>query len=55
MGAEALREYFEVDARHIAWAALEALAREGRFPAKRLEGAMSALEIDPGKADPTVT
>ncbi|MCK5363374.1 MAG: pyruvate dehydrogenase (acetyl-transferring), homodimeric type, partial [Gammaproteobacteria bacterium] len=49
----ALREYFEVDARHVAWAALEGLARRGRFPEKRLRDAMSSLGIDPDKQAPS--
>jgi pyruvate dehydrogenase E1 component len=51
-GRAALRDYFEVDARHIAWAALRALARTGKFPADRLDAAMSALSIDPDKPNP---
>ena len=51
-GREALRRWFEVDAHHIAWATLEVLAREGKFPKKRLTGARAALGIDPEKADP---
>ena len=52
-GRASLRDYFEVDARHVSWAALEALAREGRFAEGRLAEAASALEIDPDKPDPT--
>ena len=48
----ALREFFEVDARHVAWAALERLARSGRYPEKRLGEAMTALDIDPNKPSP---
>jgi len=51
-GRAALRDYFEVDARHIVWATLEALSRTGRFPKKRLAEAMSQLKIDPDKSDP---
>jgi pyruvate dehydrogenase E1 component len=51
-GRSALRDYFEVDARHIVWATLDALARTGRFPKKRLEEAMSLLKIDPEKPNP---
>jgi pyruvate dehydrogenase E1 component len=48
-----LRDYFEVDERHIAWAVVEKLARSGKFPKNRLKGAMSALKIDPDKPNPT--
>ncbi|MHC4218706.1 MAG: pyruvate dehydrogenase (acetyl-transferring), homodimeric type [Planctomycetota bacterium] len=52
-GRAALREYFEVDARHVAYATLEALARKGRISAEQLRDAARKLAIDPGKADPT--
>ena len=48
----ALRDHFEVDGRHIAWATLRELARTGKFPTDRLDGAMSALNIDPNKPNP---
>ena len=48
----ALRDHFEVDARHVTWATLAILARAGKFPAKRLVEARSALAIDPDKPDP---
>jgi pyruvate dehydrogenase E1 component len=51
-GRAALRDYFEVDTRHIAWATLRVLARTGKFPADRLDEAMSALRIDPDKTNP---
>jgi pyruvate dehydrogenase E1 component len=49
----ALRDHFEVDARHITWFTLEALARKGKFDRKSLAEAMSTLKIDPNKTDPT--
>ncbi|MFH1723487.1 MAG: pyruvate dehydrogenase (acetyl-transferring), homodimeric type [Elusimicrobiota bacterium] len=49
---EALRDFFEVDARFIALAALNALFREGKLPASAVAKAMKELEIDPEKADP---
>jgi pyruvate dehydrogenase E1 component len=52
-GRAALRDYFEVDARHVAWAVLRGLARQGRFSAARLRKARAALEIDPAKPNPT--
>jgi pyruvate dehydrogenase E1 component len=49
---EALRDFFEVDAKHIVLAALGALAREDRFPQSRLEKAAKQLDIDPKKPNP---
>jgi pyruvate dehydrogenase E1 component len=49
----ALRDYFEVDARHVTWATLEALHRQGRFDAKKLARAKKKLDIDPDKPNPT--
>lgn len=48
----ALREHFEVDARHIAFAALSALASEQKFTGDRLKQAQEELEIDSEKIDP---
>jgi len=52
-GRVALRDYFEVDSKHVAYATLCALARKKQFPANKLKKAMSELEIDPDKPDPT--
>jgi pyruvate dehydrogenase E1 component len=52
-GRAALRDHFEVDARHVAWATLQALARVGRFPEERLEQAGLTLGIAPDKPNPT--
>ena len=52
-GRTALRDYFEVDSRHVAFATLCALSRKNRFPADRLVKAMSDLGIDADKPDPT--
>ncbi|QDG54197.1 pyruvate dehydrogenase (acetyl-transferring), homodimeric type [Persicimonas caeni] len=49
---EALRDFFEVDAKHIVLAALRALAAEDRFPEGRLEKAIEQLGIDPSKPNP---
>jgi pyruvate dehydrogenase E1 component len=49
---EALRDFFEVDARHIAYAALDGLAREGQIKATVLNKARRQLEINPEKANP---
>ena len=48
----ALREFFEVDARHIAYAAIVALAGENRVKAAVVKKARKQLEIDPGKDNP---
>jgi pyruvate dehydrogenase E1 component len=49
---EALRRFFEVDAEHIAVAALYALSKAGRLPAAEVGEAIRSLGIDPDKADP---
>ena len=48
----ALRDFFEVDARHIAYTALCGLAGEKQIPASVLKKARKALEIDPQKLNP---
>ncbi len=48
----ALRNFFEVDSRHIALAALCGLAREGQIESKLVKRAMKDLEIDPDKPNP---
>jgi pyruvate dehydrogenase E1 component len=50
-GRASLRDWFEVDARHVAWGTLEALSRRGRIDRDTLERARARLEIDPGKPD----
>ena len=50
----ALRDFFEVDARHITLAALSELAREGAIPATTVTRAMRTMEIDPDKAHPAL-
>ena len=49
---EALRDFFEVDARHIAFAALSALAREKRIAVADVKRAAKALKIEPDKESP---
>jgi pyruvate dehydrogenase E1 component len=49
---EALRRHFEVDAEHVAYAALHALARANRFEPARLGRAAADLGIDPDQPDP---
>ncbi len=47
-----LRRFFEVDAENVALAALSELAREGQYPAEKLEKAISTLGLDPDKPNP---
>ncbi len=49
---EKLREFFEVDRRYIAIAALKALADDGEIPAARVSEAMKKYGIDGAKPAP---
>ncbi|MES2209182.1 MAG: pyruvate dehydrogenase (acetyl-transferring), homodimeric type [Chloroflexota bacterium] len=49
---ESLRSYFEIDAPHVAAAAMSALARDGAITGEEAAAAISELGIDPDKADP---
>jgi pyruvate dehydrogenase E1 component len=49
---EALRDFFEVDARHIAFAALAALVREGALPRSVVKKARHTFKIDPERSNP---
>jgi pyruvate dehydrogenase E1 component len=49
---QALRDFFEVDARHIALAALSALAGQGQLDSEVVKRAMQDLEIHPEKPNP---
>jgi pyruvate dehydrogenase E1 component len=49
---DALRDFFEVDARHIAYAALSAMAREKRVSLAVVKKARKQLDIDPDKSNP---
>ncbi len=51
----ALRDFFEIDARHIAFAALAAMAREGQVQPSVVTKAARQLDIDPEKTDPLFT
>lgn len=51
-GREALRSFFEVSAKHIAFAALATLAREGQVNTKTVLEARKDLGISPDKPDP---
>jgi pyruvate dehydrogenase E1 component len=48
----ALRDFFEVDARHITLAVLKVLAQEKKIEAGVIKKAMKDLNIDPKKSDP---
>jgi pyruvate dehydrogenase E1 component len=49
---EALRDFFEVDRRHIAVTALKALSDEGSLPQSAVVQAITTLNIDPERPDP---
>jgi pyruvate dehydrogenase E1 component len=51
----ALRDFFEVDARHITVATLHALAEEKQIKPELVQKALKDLEINPEKDDPAVT
>lgn len=46
-GREALRDFFEVDARHITVAALHTLAQQGKIEPRTVQEAIGKFEIDP--------
>jgi pyruvate dehydrogenase E1 component len=49
---ESLRDFFEVDAKHIAYASLHALVKEGSLSKKILKKAAKDLGINPDKPNP---
>jgi pyruvate dehydrogenase E1 component len=49
---QALRDFFEVDSRHIVVAALHGLAQDGSVPKDLVKEAVRNLEIDPEKSNP---
>ena len=51
-GRDALRDFFEVDARHIALATLAYLAWDQTLPATTVEQAIKDLKINPDRASP---
>ncbi len=51
-GRDSLRDFFEVDARHIAVAALYALSEEGAVSAEVVRSALEQMYIDPDKPAP---
>jgi pyruvate dehydrogenase E1 component len=48
----ALRDFFEVDARHIAYAALSGMVAEGHLKPAVLDKARKSLDIDPDRPNP---
>ena len=52
---EALRDFFEVDAKHIAFATLCALYKEGKIKQNAVKNAAKKLEINPGKPNPMIS
>jgi pyruvate dehydrogenase E1 component len=51
----ALRDFFEVDAKHIVLAALNALAREKKLPFDTVKQAVKDLGINPEKPNPAIS
>jgi len=47
-----LRDFFEVDAKHIVFATLNALAREGKIKVEVVQQAIKDLGINPEKPNP---
>ena len=54
-GRAALRDFFEVDAKHIVLATLNALARDKQIDAGTLQKAIKDLGINPEKLNPAIT
>ncbi|MEJ2634393.1 MAG: pyruvate dehydrogenase (acetyl-transferring), homodimeric type [Calditrichia bacterium] len=54
-GRRHLREFFEVDPRFIALAALFALSQEGKIKSEVVKKAIKELDIDPQKANPMIS
>ncbi len=52
---KALRDFFEVDARHIVWATLSSLVKTKQLDAKVLEQAKKDLHINPKKLNPMIS
>ena len=49
---EALRDFFEVDKRYIAYAAVRALVQAGSLPASAAHDALKRYQLDPNKPNP---
>jgi pyruvate dehydrogenase E1 component len=54
-GRTALRDFFEVDAKHIVLATLHALARGKKIEAKVVNQAIKELGINPEKSNPAIS
>jgi pyruvate dehydrogenase E1 component len=54
-GRTALREFFEVNARHVVVATLSELARDGAIDVKVVQQAIKDLGINPEKANPAIS
>jgi len=52
---EALRDFFEVDAKHIVWAALSSLHKQKQLGNDMLSKAQNELKIDPDKLNPMIS
>jgi pyruvate dehydrogenase E1 component len=52
---QALRDFFEVDARYVTAATLSALHRQGDVDAKTVAQAFKDLDINPDKSDPAIS
>ena len=51
----ALRDFFEVDAKHVVLATLTALARDKQISAETLQKAIADLGINPEKPNPAIS
>jgi pyruvate dehydrogenase E1 component len=51
----ALRDFFEVDAKHIVLATLSALARENQIKIETVQQAVKDLGINPEKPNPAIS
>ena len=54
-GRASLRDFFEVDAKHIVLATLHALAREKKIESKTVNQAIKELGINPDKTNPAIS
>ena len=52
---EALRDFFEVDVKHIVWATLVSLAHEKKISSNVLEAAQKDLKINANKLNPMIS
>ncbi|MEI7999666.1 MAG: pyruvate dehydrogenase (acetyl-transferring), homodimeric type, partial [Candidatus Omnitrophota bacterium] len=52
---EALRDFFEVDAKHIVWATLVSLLKQKKITTDLLNKAKAELQINPDKLNPMIS